>query len=87
MSKPSLDLEQIRNEISDADARIFELIKQRCQLAIKAAAAKGSNSRDANREQLVLSQVEQLAKDSKLNREQVIKIYEAIMKLSRSQQR
>ena len=85
-----MSLEDLRNKIDEADAKIVKLIAERIRIAEEIGREKkkqGKQIEDAARTKRVLENVGNLAREEKVNREDIESIYRQIVTVSKNAQR
>jgi len=84
-----VSIDDLRNQIDEADAQIVRLIAERIRIAREIGGEKrqqGKQIADAAREQSVLENVRRIAQDANVSQEDIESIYRQIVVVSRSAQ-
>jgi chorismate mutase/prephenate dehydratase len=84
-----MSLEELRKKIDKTDEKIVRLISERIRISEEIGVEKrrqGKQIRDSERERVVLETVRRLAREEKINQEDVEKIYRQIITASRGVQ-
>jgi len=82
-----MNLEELRRQIDEADAKIVRLIAERIKIAEEIGGEKrklGKQIEDMKREQIVLENVRRIAQEEKLGQEDIESIYRQIMSVTKS---
>ena len=84
-----MSLEDLRKKIDEADAKIVRLIAERIRIAEDIGAEKrkqGQQIKDTTREERVLEHVRSIAREEKIDQEDIERIYRQMLSVSRSRQ-
>jgi len=84
-----MSLEDLRKKVDETDTKIVKLIAERMKTAQKIGEEKkklGKQIADASREQSVLENVKNIARQEKINQEDIASIYRQVMAVSRNTQ-
>ncbi|MFC1953057.1 prephenate dehydratase [Chloroflexota bacterium] len=82
-----MSLEELRNEIDEADDKIVRLIAERIRIAEEIGKEKkklGKQIEDTAREKVVLENIKSIAKDEKISQEGIERVYRQIISTSKS---
>ena len=84
-----MNLDDLRREIDETDARIVKLIAERLRIAEEIGKSKreqGNQIEDREREQVVLNNIKALARKENISPEDIEDIYQQIVRISKSRQ-
>lgn len=82
-----MSLEELRKKIDEADKKIVKLIAERIRIAEEIGGIKkeqGKRIEDTSREQAVLDNISDIAREENLNPDDVARIYRQIMSMAKS---
>ncbi len=82
-----MSLEELRKKIDEADRKIVRLIAERIRIAEEIGGIKkqqGKQIEDTSREQIVLNNITEVAREENLNPDDVTRLYRQIMSMAKS---